>query len=60
MSESPGSVHDGTLGIHIDWCINYVTYFSTDTCKTFRPDSIDLLFLGSSCTFMKWETENNI
>ncbi len=23
------------------------------------PDSIDLLFLRSSCAFMKWETENN-
>ncbi len=28
--------------------------------QVFRPDSyIDLLFLGSSCMFMKWETENN-
>ncbi len=24
-----------------------------------RPDPIDLLFLGSSCTFIKWEIENN-
>ncbi len=25
----------------------------------FRPGSIDWLFLGPSCMFMKWETENN-
>ncbi len=28
--------------------------------KTLKPDSIDLLFLGSSCTLMKWETANNL
>ncbi len=27
--------------------------------NSLRPDSIDLLFVGFSCAFMKWETENN-
>ncbi len=39
-----------------------VTIFTgvTNMHMFLRSDSIDLLFLGSSCTFMKWQTENNL
>ncbi len=33
---------------------------SSNILSSMRPDSINLLFLRSSCTFMKWETENNL